>query len=99
MAEGAAMTTEQLMAQALARPTDADRPLSAREREVADLVGHGLTNEQIATRLVLSRRTVESHVERIKHKLELTGRNEVMAWVIGRRLEDDPGVYGYPRRR
>ncbi|MQA12423.1 MAG: hypothetical protein GEU98_28630 [Pseudonocardiaceae bacterium] len=89
MAQGAAMTPEQLMAEALERPTDADRPLSAREREVADLVGDGLTNEQIATRLVLSRRTVESHVERIKHKLELSGRNEVMAWVIGRRVEDE----------
>ncbi|WP_194240267.1 tetratricopeptide repeat protein [Amycolatopsis sp. YIM 10] len=99
MAQGAAMTTEQLMAEALERPADTDRPLSTREREVAGLVGDGLTNEQIATRLFLSRRTVESHVERIKSKLELGGRNEIIAWVIGRRLEEDPGVYGYPRRR
>jgi len=89
MAEGAAMTAEQLMAEALARPSNTDRPLSAREREVADLVGDGLTNEQIATRLVLSRRTVESHVERIKHKLAVSGRNQVMAWVIGRRIENE----------
>ena len=87
LAEGAAMTSEQLVAEALARPSDADRPLSAREHEVADLVGDGLTNEQIATRLVLSRRTVESHLERIKHKLAVSGRNEVMAWVIGRRVD------------
>jgi predicted ATPase/DNA-binding CsgD family transcriptional regulator len=89
LADGAALTGEQLMAEALDRRSDADRPLSAREREVADLVGDGLTNEQIATRLVLSRRTVETHVERIKHKLAVSGRNEVMAWVIGIRVEED----------
>lgn len=87
-AQGTAMTAEQLIAEASAEPTDADRPPSRREREVAELVGDGLTNEQIATELVVSRRTVESHVESLKRKLDLGGRNEIMAWVLARRFEE-----------
>lgn len=49
-------------------------PLTARERQVADLVAQGLTNQEIATRLFLSRRTVESHVAHIFTKLEVRSR-------------------------
>ncbi len=51
--------------------------LSAREREVAELVSEGLGNPQIAQRLFLSRRTVESHVARIFTKLGVSSRGEV----------------------
>jgi DNA-binding NarL/FixJ family response regulator len=43
--------------------------LSRREREVFDLIIHGHSNEQIAARLFISRRTVETHRQRISHKL------------------------------
>jgi DNA-binding CsgD family transcriptional regulator/tetratricopeptide (TPR) repeat protein len=48
--------------------------LTAREREIADLVTTGLSNQEIAERLVLSRRTVESHLNRIFAKLEVHSR-------------------------
>ena len=55
--------------------------LTARERDVAMLVGEGLTNAEIATRLVLSRRTVEDHVARILGKLGARSRSQIAAWV------------------
>lgn len=51
--------------------------LSPREREVAELVAQGLTNKQIAEKLVLSPRTVEGHVEHLLRKLCLSRRTEV----------------------
>jgi DNA-binding CsgD family transcriptional regulator/tetratricopeptide (TPR) repeat protein len=66
------------------RPT---RALTGREREVATLVTEGLTNRQIAERLVIAERTVESHVERIMEKLSRHSRAEIAAWMsaAGRR--------------
>ena len=55
-------------------------PLSEREREVADLVAQALSNRQIASRLVLSERTVESHVRSILGKLGFGSRAEIIAW-------------------
>jgi non-specific serine/threonine protein kinase len=54
--------------------------LTRREREVAELVAAGLTNKQIAARLVISRRTAESHVERIMAKCGFTSRARVATW-------------------
>jgi ATP/maltotriose-dependent transcriptional regulator MalT len=54
-------------------------PLSARERQVADLVVRALSNREIAAELVLSERTVESHVRSILGKLGLTNRTELIA--------------------
>jgi predicted ATPase/DNA-binding NarL/FixJ family response regulator len=54
--------------------------LSRRERQVAELVAEGLSNKQIAARLVISRRTVDSHVEKILTKLGFTSRVQVAAW-------------------
>ncbi|MFE5702787.1 protein kinase [Rhodococcus koreensis] len=58
--------------------------LTKREREVADLVAKGLTNQAIATRLVISPRTAQGHVEHILAKLGFTSRTQVAAWVVER---------------
>jgi DNA-binding NarL/FixJ family response regulator len=62
--------------------TDAGSPLSAREREVAELVSRPLSNREIAQRLVLSERTVETHVRNILTKLGFSSRTEIVAWVL-----------------
>ncbi|GIH96470.1 AAA family ATPase [Planobispora siamensis] len=59
------------------RAGDPLAPLTPREREVADLVVRALSNRQIADRLVLSERTVESHVRNILVKLGLANRTEL----------------------
>lgn len=64
----------------LAEITTATRtadPLTRREREIHDLVATGLTNREIATHLVLSERTVETHVRNILAKLAITNRTEI----------------------
>ena len=61
------------------REAEAPVLLSAREREVAALAGEGLTNRQIAERLHVSVRTVESHVYRACSRLGLTDRAALVA--------------------
>jgi len=48
---------------------------------VAELVTQGLSNKDIAARLVISRRTAESHVRHILTKLGLDSRGQIAAWV------------------
>jgi DNA-binding CsgD family transcriptional regulator len=54
--------------------------LSPREAEVARLVAEGLTNRQIAERLVISQRTAQNHVQHILTKLGFTTRSQIAAW-------------------
>lgn len=57
--------------------------LTARERQLVDLAARGLSNVEIADRLVLSVRTVESHLYRAMHKLGVTSRQELGARTPG----------------
>jgi len=54
-------------------------PLTRREREIITLAGQGLSNQQIADRLVLSVRTVEGHLYRAGAKLAITHRDQLAA--------------------
>jgi predicted ATPase/DNA-binding CsgD family transcriptional regulator len=62
--------------------------LTRREREVAGLVAHGLTNREIAEKLVISERTAEGHVERIRDKLGVRSRTQVARWAIENGLSE-----------
>ncbi len=62
-----------------ARTVSSPLPLSAREREIATLVGEGLSNKQIAEALTMSVRTVEGHIYRACNKLGLAKRGELAA--------------------
>jgi non-specific serine/threonine protein kinase len=57
-----------------------DAPLSAREREVATLIGQGLTNRQIGETLVVAERTVATHIEHILGKLGFGSRTQIGVW-------------------
>jgi DNA-binding NarL/FixJ family response regulator len=63
--------------------------LTERETDVLRLVAKGMTARQIAARLVLSHRTVESHVQNTLRKLHLRNRVELTRYAIERGLTDD----------
>jgi predicted ATPase/DNA-binding CsgD family transcriptional regulator len=68
-----------------AAPGTGLKVLTRRELEIAGLVADGLGNREIAERLYLSKRTVDSHVEHIFSKLGFSSRAQLTAWVLERR--------------
>jgi DNA-binding NarL/FixJ family response regulator len=60
--------------------------LSPREREVMRLIARGYTYKEIARRLSLSIKTVETHVSAVLRKLQLSSRYELTRWATDRRL-------------
>jgi len=54
--------------------------LSPREQEVAALLADGLSNRQIAQRLVITERTVKAHVEHSLNKLGYASRAQIAVW-------------------
>ena len=57
---------------------EATAPITVREVEVLSLVAQGLTNEQVAHKLQLSKRTVEAHLTHIYAKLNVVSRTEAV---------------------
>ena len=84
-------------------PTPAPVPADAltdREGEILTLVAHGLSNKQIATQLVLSERTVRSHVSTILAKLRLSSRTQAALYALRTGLTDlAEGAVGCPAPR
>ncbi len=60
--------------------------LSPREREVMRLIARGYTYKELARRLELSVKTVETHVSAVLRKLQLSSRHELTRWATDRRL-------------
>ncbi|WP_448626906.1 response regulator [Geodermatophilus sp. URMC 64] len=60
--------------------------LSAREREVMQLLARGYTYREIGSRLFISVKTVESHASNVLRKLQLSNRNELTRWAATNRL-------------
>ena len=84
------MEHEEAVAYALGERTDVKpdkyRPqlkgvvLGTREEEVGTLVAQGLSNKDIAARLFLSVRTVETHVHHLLNKLGVNSRTQIAVW-------------------
>jgi predicted ATPase/DNA-binding CsgD family transcriptional regulator len=77
LSEIAALGAGDADAPASVPPRPAAGLLTGREREIAALVSEGLSNQQIATRLVLSKRTVDAHVGHILAKLGFASRVQI----------------------
>jgi DNA-binding NarL/FixJ family response regulator len=60
--------------------------LTPREREVLRLIARGFTYKEIARELVISAKTVESHVSSVLRKLQLSTRHQLTRWATERRL-------------
>jgi DNA-binding CsgD family transcriptional regulator len=68
--------------------------LTRRQQEVASCIAEGLTNDEIAQRLVLTAGTVANHVENILRRLDLRSRTQIGVWAVERGLyrsdQDEP---------
>lgn len=94
VAEGHVYLSDRMTERMLVRQVGAsDEPekspietLSDRELEVFELIGHGITTREIADKLLLSPKTVETYRENIKHKLNLSNATELtrhaVQWVL-----------------
>ncbi len=60
--------------------------LTTREREVLRLIARGYTYKEVASRLCLSVKTIETHVSAVLRKLQLSNRHQLTVWANERRL-------------
>jgi DNA-binding CsgD family transcriptional regulator len=66
----------------------ATSPLTPRKQEVAGFIAEGLSNREIADRLVISQRTAETHVANVLAKLGFTSRTQVAVWLAESREDE-----------
>ncbi|HTU73254.1 MAG TPA: LuxR C-terminal-related transcriptional regulator [Trebonia sp.] len=59
-------------------------PLTSRETQIAALVASGLSNREIAERMIISKRTVDAHVDHIFSKLGISSRVQLTVWLRDR---------------
>jgi NarL family two-component system response regulator LiaR len=72
-------------------------PLTQREADILKLLAHGLTNYEIAAKLVVSERTVRTHVSNILAKLHLANRTQAVLYALREGLAElDTGGGGCP---
>jgi DNA-binding CsgD family transcriptional regulator len=81
---------ERATEQTLAPVRPAASPLTRREREIAVLIAQGLNNRAIAERLVISKRTADTHVTNILNRLGFSARAQVAVWAV------EHGLIGAP---
>jgi non-specific serine/threonine protein kinase len=94
---GSRLNVDEVLAVALREPSD-DEPsqqaspsmsqLTPREQQVAQLVAEGMSNKEIAAKLVISLRTAEGHVERILTKQGFKSRTQIATWITQESVED-----------
>ncbi len=94
---GTTLGREDAIAMALGQDTEPHRArvevpepavLTPREQQVADLVAEGMSNSDLAARLVIAQRTAECHVEHILVKLGFTSRTQIAAWASARKGDE-----------
>jgi NarL family two-component system response regulator LiaR len=68
--------------------------LTPRENEVLALLADGMSNKEIAEELIISVKTVKTHVSNILQKLHLSDRNQARFWALQRDMDDRPGEGG-----
>jgi non-specific serine/threonine protein kinase len=84
--DGRGLTPDEATALGLdEQPADPSAGLTRREQEIAALVATGLTNRDIAGKLYLSVRTVETHVDHALSKLGFRTRTQLAAWILAQR--------------
>ncbi|HKA51862.1 MAG TPA: LuxR C-terminal-related transcriptional regulator [Candidatus Dormibacteraeota bacterium] len=99
-AEGARLSPEEAIAYAARGRGERKRPargwasLTPSEREVVRLVGHHLSNPEIAARLFVSRATVKTHLVHIFAKLGINSRSELAAEAVKRGTQAQPSGRG-----
>ena len=76
----------QVLIRNVSEPSPLHQDMTGREKEILALMVEGLSNNEIAERLIVSQSTVKFHVSNILSKLGVTGRTEAVALAIKHHL-------------